>query len=214
MPSLLKKLIDSKDYQALKNALTQNPALANEGIEYDEKNASKAHPLHRLCDGVFAGTYTDEEAVQMAGLFLEYGALVDGNEVIEKRDTPLIAAASLHADKLAIFYIEKGANIKHAGTHGGTALHWAAWCGRPAVVKRLVEACADINKLCLDFTSTPLFWAVHGFVHGGKNDLDNYLQCVQILLNAGADKSIPNSGGKTVLDLLNVEDVELKELLK
>ena len=51
----------------------------------------------------------------MAKIFLEYGANVNGNELTEKQDTPLIAASSLHADQVAIFYIENGANINHAG---------------------------------------------------------------------------------------------------
>ena len=39
------------------------------------------------------------------------------------------------------------------------------------------------------------------------------LECVKILIQSGADKNIPNGDGKTVFDLLNDEDVELKEQL-
>src|ERR1700750_2791482 len=102
----MKDLIDNKDYKGIEQALINNPALANEGIPYDEVNTTKAHPLHRICDGVFNGTYSDEEAVRMAKIFLAHGANVNGNELIEKKDTPLIAAASLHADQVAILYIE------------------------------------------------------------------------------------------------------------
>jgi len=157
--------------------------------------------------------YTDEEAVKIAQLFLEFGANINGNELVEKKDTPLVAAASLNADKVAIFYIESGANINHAGCHGGTALHWAAWCGRDKVVKRLVQEGAEINKKCIDFKATPLFWAVHGLKSGDKNDMNNYVECVRILVQAGADKNIPNVDGNTAFDLLDDEDVELKELL-
>ena len=209
----IKELIDKKDYDGLKKALAQNPGLANEGIPYDEKNTTKAHPLHRICDAVFTKKYTDEEAVKIAQLFLEFGANINGNELVEKKDTPLVAAASLNADKVAIFYIESGANINHAGCHGGTALHWAAWCGRDKVVKRLVQEGAEINKKCIDFKATPLFWAVHGLKSGDKNDMNNYVECVRILVQAGADKNIPNVDGNTAFDLLDDEDVELKELL-
>ena len=213
MESLVKKLIDIKDYEGLRQALSQNPNLANEGLPYDALNTAKASPLHRICDGVFSGQYTDEEAVEMAKLFLEYGANINGNNLTGNQDTPLIAASSLHADQVAIFYIENGADINRAGCHGGTALHWAAWCGRDKVVRRLVQEGAEINKRCIDFKATPIFWAVHGLKSGDNNDLNNYLECVNILIQSGADKSIPNAEGKTVFVLLNEEDVELEELL-
>jgi hypothetical protein len=209
----MKKLIDTKDYKGIEQALSNNPDLANEGIPYDSVNTTKAHPLHRICDGVFSGNYTDEEAVKMATIFLEHGANVNGNGLTEKQDTPLTAAASLHADQVAILYIEKGANIDHAGCHGGTALHWAAWCGRDKVVNRLVQEKAEINKRCIDFRATPLFWTVHGLKSDATNNLRDYLECVKILIQSGADKNIPNGDGKTVFDLLNAEDLELKEQL-
>src|SRR6186713_879838 len=126
----LKSLISNNDRVGLRSILSKHPQLVNEGIPYHDANPAKAHPLHRICDGVFAATSTDDEAVEMAKIFLEFGADVNGGELIEKKDTPLIAAASLGADKVGLLYIEHGANINHAGCHGGTALHWAAWCGR------------------------------------------------------------------------------------
>jgi uncharacterized protein len=208
----MKKLIDHTDYIGIKQALSNNPNLANEGIPYDDVNTTKAHPLHRICDGVFSKKYTDEEAVKMAKLFMEYGANVNGDKLAEKQDTPLIAASSLHADQVAIFYLENGANIHHAGCHGGTALHWAAWCGRDKVVGRLIQEGAEINKRCIDFNATPLFWAVHGLKNRNKNN-GHHLECVKLLIQSGADKNITNSDGKTVFDLLNEEDFELKEQL-
>jgi hypothetical protein len=209
----LKMLIDNMNYEGIDQALSANEDLANAGIPYDQTNPTKAHPLHRICDGVFSGKYTDEAAVKMATLFLAHGANINGDALIEKQDTPLIAAASLHADQVALLYIDKGANINHAGCHGGTALHWAAWCGRYKVVKRLIAAGAAINKRCIDFKATPLFWAVHGLKNGGTNNLHDCVECVKILIQSGADKNIPNGDGTPVLDLLNEQDVALKELL-
>lgn len=209
----IRELINKKDLQGLRNILSQNPALANEGLPYDASNTAKAHPLHRICDGVFSGKYSDADGVEMAKIFLEYGADINGGEMVVKKDSPLVAAASLHADQLAIFYIDQGADIHHPGCHGGTALHWAAWCGRPKVVKRLLEEQLDINKLCIDFKSTPLFWAVHGLKSTDRKDLSGYLECVRILLAAGGDKSIPNADGNTVFDLIGSRNPELKILL-
>jgi uncharacterized protein len=209
----IKKLINNRDYEGLRKALSENASLANEGIPYDEVNTTKAHPLHRLCDAVFSKKITDEEAVNMAKIFLEHGAIVNGNELIEKQDTPLLAAASLNSDQVAIFYIEHGANINHPGCHGGTALHWAAWCGRDIVVKRLIQAGAEINKKCIDFKATPLFWAIHGLKNGDKNNIQGYLESVKILMLSGADKTIPNREGKSVFDLLDDENLEFKKIL-
>jgi len=211
--SNMKKFIDNKDYKGIEQALSNNPDLANEGIPYDEMNTTKAHPLHRICDGVFSEKYTDEEGVKIAKIFLDHGANINGNELVEKQDTPLLAAASLHADQVAILYIENGANIYHAGCHGGTALHWAAWCGRDKLVRRLLQEGAEINKRCIDFKATPLFWAVHGLKQGDKNDLQNHLECIKALIQSGAEKNIPNAEGKTIFDLADDEDLELKELL-
>lgn len=213
MELLISKLIAAKDYKGLKARLSQNPNLANESIAFSEENTTKAHPLHRICDGVFLGKYADEEAVEMAKIFLEYGANVNGNKLIEKEDSPLVAAASLHADNVAMLYIENGAEINHPGFHGGTALHWAAWCGRPKLVERLIHAGSEINKKCIDYKATPLFWAVHSLKQTDKNDMGGYLECVKILMQAGADKNIPNGEGKTVFDLLSDEDVELNAIL-
>lgn len=211
MASLIKKLIDSKDNVGLREALSRQPALANEGLPFDERNLAEAHPLHRLCDGVHAGRYTGEEALEMAKIFFASGARVDGNSPAERKDTPLIAAASLHADLLAIFYLENGAAISHPGSHGGTALHWAAWCGRDKVVHRLIGAGAEINRRCLDFKATPLFWAVHGWKKGEKH---NQQACIELLLQAGADKSVADAQGRTAFDLLTEEDCEIRELLQ
>src|SRR5450432_3217055 len=101
----MKKLIDSMNYEGIRRALSDNPDLANEGIPYDDVNTTKAHPLHRICDGVFSKKYTDEEAVSMAKIFLAYGAHINGDQLVEKQDTPLLAAASLNADQVAIFYV-------------------------------------------------------------------------------------------------------------
>lgn len=209
----MKKLIDLVDYEGIRNALSENPVLANKGIPFDEVNTTKAHPLHRICDGVFSGTYTDEEAASMARIFLDYGANVDGYKLEEKADTPLIAAASLHAELTGILYIERGANIHHAGSHGGTALHWAAWCGRDKLVERLIAAHADIDKRCTEFKGTPLLWAVNGYRNGGPKNRHNQLICARILLDAGANKHIPNIEGIFPAGLLDDKDREFMDLL-
>jgi uncharacterized protein len=165
----LREFIKKADYAGLSALLAQNPLLANEPIPLDD-NPAKAHPLHRICDGVFNGIYRDQEAAEMARIFLKHGARIDGDVVHEMQDTPLTAAASLRADEVALLYIDRGANIHWRGCHGGTALHWAAWCGRDRVVERLIHAKAELDKRCIDFNATPLFWAMHGYRFGGEEN--------------------------------------------
>lgn len=213
MNTPIKQLIDTTDYEGLKLILSQYPNLANEEISYDEVNTTKAHPLHRICDGVFANTYTDEQALAMAKIFVEYGSNINGNEIIVEKDTPLIAACSLYADKVALYYIEKGAELNHPGCHGGTALHWAAWCGRPEVVEKLVQAGANINQTSIQYQSTPLIWAMNALKENATKNTEPLITCINILITSGADKSIPDADGKTFVDYLNDDKSGLKDLL-
>ena len=212
MDSAIKDLIKSVDLAGIEALLSGNPKLANEEISLDD-NPVKAHPLHRLCDGVFNKTYSDAQATDMAKIFLSHGARVNGNAVADGKDTPLVAAASLHADALAFLYIEHGADIHHPGCHGGTALHWAAWCGRDELVDRLISEGASINKLCIDFKSTPLLWATHGYKSAEGDNRSHRIECVRLLLEAGADRNIPNREGVFPAQFV-AEDIDLKNLLE
>lgn len=213
MPEI-KKLIDSLDYAGLRTLLSEKPGLANEGIPFDKKNPALCHPLHRICDGVFSGTYTDDQGVEIAKIFLEHGSNVDGNGLVIKKDSPLTAAASLNADKVGLLYIDRGADIEHAGGHGGTAVHWAAWTGRDVLVDRLIKAGADIHKRCIDFVSTPLLWAVHGYKFGGGRNRYHQVECVKLLLAAGADRNTANNEGTNITDFLDTQDSALREMLR
>jgi ankyrin repeat protein len=205
--------IASQDLAGLNKLLSEKPALANAGIPYDETTATLGHPLHRLCDSVFAGVLSDEQAVAIARVFLQHGADVNGGPLVIKKDTPLIAAASLLAEKVGLLYMDHGADIHHAGTHGGTALHWAAWTGQDTLVDRLIRAGADIHKPCMDFASTPLLWAIHGYKAQNGRNIRNQVECVRLLLDAGADKHITNNEGTRLIEFLDEEDVVLKDMI-
>lgn len=207
------ELIIRTDLDGIRKALTEDPTLANREIASGDTNSELAHPLHRICDGVISGKYTDEEAESIAEVFLQHGARVDGNEVPEKKDTPLIAAASLHADRVAMLYMDHGADITHRGTHGGTALHWAAWCGRPELVSKLIEAGASVDQKCIDFKSTPLFWAIHGARENRATNHPAYIAVVRLLTAAGADRNTVNYEGTSALDLLGENDGQMKAVL-
>lgn len=210
----LKAMMMAVDLEGIRKALSDNPALANEGIPFDEENQTKAHPLHRISDGVCHHIYSDEQAAAIAAIFLESGADVNGNVQEVQKDTPLTAACSLQADQVALLLLDHGADIRHQGCHGGTALHWAAWTGRDVLVKRLIQEGADIHQRCISFTGTPLLWAVHGYKFGGEENRHHQIACVQLLLDAGADKYAPNIDNSPALDFLGPEDEEMARLVR
>ncbi len=172
-----------------------NPELVNEGLALDNSpNAKKGHPLHRICDAVFGKKITDEEAIEIAKIFLEFGADINGFQSLGDNNTPLIAAASLHAEKLGIFYIDQGADIFYASPNdGATALHWAAYCGRDKLVQKLIGKGARVDQRDSSFNGTPLDWAVHILRSGDTDNLFHQTACIKVLLNAGAELNSDDS---------------------
>jgi len=210
--------IVKNDLEGLRVALSANPALANEGIVLNidgEINPAKGHPLHRICDAVFANKISDNQAIEIAKILLEYGADINGFMSKNDLNTPLIAAASLNAEQLGLFYIEKGANVFYSPPNdGATALHWAAYCGRDQLVEKLIEKGAPINKLDNNYQSTPCGWAIHVLESGDTNNLHHQLACVKLLLKAGTDKSLLYPGSLEYLQRTAEIDPELKTLLE
>lgn len=48
----MRELMMANDLAGIRAALEKNPGLANEGLSCFDANPAKAHPLHRVCDGV------------------------------------------------------------------------------------------------------------------------------------------------------------------
>lgn len=212
----IKKLIEHKDYDGLRQLLANNPSLANEGITipFELFCRVKAHPLHRICDGVFAGKITDSEAIALAKIFLDNGADIDGDKTKDD-GTPLLAAASLHAEHTGIFYIDNGADVHHVYKgDGASALHWAAYCGRDKLVNKLIKANAAIDIPDTEHNSTPLAWALHALMTTDKVNAHNQISCIKLLLMAGAGKEKLSKEFNEYLQTIAKDDLELKELLK
>jgi ankyrin repeat protein len=214
MKHKIKTLIENKDYKLIRQLLSNNPNLANEGIPCDKKNSSKAHPLHRICDAVFAKKITDKEAIAIAKILLKFGANIDGYKINENKDTPLMAAASLRAEQLGIFYIENGANVHYADSrNGATALHWAAFCGRDKLVEKLIQGKAAIDQRDASYNATPLGWAIQPLMTKDKFNTYHQVSCIKLLLKAGANVTALNSETIQYLHVLAQDDLELKKLL-
>lgn len=212
----IKQSIENLDFKWLRNTLKNEPKLANEGITipFDIVCQIKAHPLHRLCDTVFARKMTEKQAIQFAQIFLESGADIDGYKQ-SGAGTPLLAAASLHAEQLGIFYINNGADVQH--THhndGASALHWAAFCGRDQLVNRLIEANASIDIPDNKYKSTPLGWAIQCLLSNDLINKHNQVYCIKTLLHKGASISKLNKEKENYLFSLANADPELQNLVK
>ncbi len=215
MISPIKNFIEQKDLDGLRLYLGSNPKLVNEGITipFDKVCMIKAHPLHRICDAVFAHKITDTEAVLLAQIFLDHGAHVDGDKD-KGAGTPIIAAASLRAELVGILYIDHGADIHYTYQNDGvTPLHWASFCGLDRLVNRLIEAGALVDLSDKNYQSTPLSWALHSMEMNDPKKVYNQLACIQILLRHGADINRLSPLKIDYLNQIAQDHSELKALL-
>ena len=83
--------------------------------------------------------------------------------------------------------VDAGAAVGIRGLFDETPLHWAATMGLPRLVRRLIEAGADVNAEDRKYRSSPLGWALHGWLETppeeprGRHD-----EVVRHLVAAGA----------------------------
>lgn len=204
---MIGKAIFQGDITLLKEQLKVMPELANQAIAQGEKSAYRVHPIHRVCDAVFEKKITETTALEMVRLLVTQGADVNGKKSdTTSMDSPLITASSLYCDTIAIYLIEQGADPSPRGTHGGTALHWASWTGSAEVVARLLEGEVAIDDQGDEFQSTPILWAINGWLNTKKRNHRAYPEVVAQLLEAGADPNAVNGDGKRALELISSSD--------
>lgn len=88
--------------------------------------------------------------------------------------------------------LRHGWSLAQQGPWGGTALHWGAWHGRPAVVAALL-AHPGIAPLvnCRDrqYGSSPIAWGAHGSTQGRTGAEADYLAVTEALIAAGATRA-------------------------
>ena len=92
-------------------------------------------------------------------------------------------------------FIAEGYEIDGRTEYGYTPLMLAASGGHQDIVRRLIDAGADVNAVDDRNGMTPLMWNLAA-VHSG----DVYLSISRELLRAGADVTIISKDGKTALD--------------
>ncbi len=194
----IRTLIDAGDVEALRAALTADRALALRPVRWQLHRWNESDPLHYVCDSVGNGWLTNGREGEVAATLLAAGAALEGTD---QRESPLIAAASPGAGKVAQVLLEAGANVERTSVFGARALHWAAWTGDAQTVRLLLARRPDIEARCSEFGATPLFWAVHGLSPRGPREKSDQLGAAQALLEAGARLDTSNKEGLSASDL-------------
>ncbi|MES2179157.1 MAG: ankyrin repeat domain-containing protein [Gemmatimonadota bacterium] len=104
-------------------------------------------------------------------------------------DKHTLALAAEEDNQAAVrLMIDLGWDITAEGEWGGTALHHAAWHGRPEMTRLLLSLGAPVNFRDSSFGSSPLAWAAHGSVNGRAGHDDEYCEVVELLLDAGSTR--------------------------
>jgi hypothetical protein len=155
----VKTAICNGDGEELRRTLSADPAQANALVSWGENWRILTHPLHYVSDMLFNGVLPRGKELPLIDALLEAGADVDFRKE-GKDETPLIGAASLGAEDVAIRLLDAGAQPHLRGEGGETALHWAALFGEHRLAQRLIEG-ADLELEDVRYHSTPLGWAVH-----------------------------------------------------
>ena len=191
-------LIELGNVNGIRDALESEPALANQSIRWFLKQQNESDPLHYVSDCFGNGWLINDKAGEIAEALLEYGAAIDGTD---NRESPLIASASLGAEKVSRVLVEAGAALESTSIYGSRALHWAAWVGTPSTVEILVAHNANIEARCSEFGATPLFWAVHGYGPDGPKPKKDQVGAARALIQAGASVDTANRHGVPALEL-------------
>lgn len=187
-----RSFLESGDVDNLRAALETEPVRANATIRWYLNRWNESDPLHFVSDAVGNGWLTNGREGEVAALLIEHGAAIEGGA---GRESPLIAAASLGAEKVARVLVEAGADLERTGLFGARALHWAAWTGEAGIVAQLLARKVDIEPRCTEFGATPLYWAVHGYGPKGPRTKKDQLEAARRLIGAGATIDTANKHG-------------------
>ena len=133
----------------------------------------------------------------------------DINNLSRDGNTPLIIALDDKNNFLSLSYINMGADVNLRNTRGTTPLHWAAASGMASPLQLLLDKGADKDALTFptdpwEPVSTPLHWACKAIKPN----------TAIALLTAGANLTLRDGNGESVLDLANKNPVQMFNFIK
>ncbi len=196
----LQRLIESGDVEGVNDLLTSRPELATQTVHW---RGNESDPLHYVADCVSNSGLSNGRDDELASVLLRHGAQINGSS---GRESPLVAAASLGAEKVARVLIEAGADLEATSIFGAKALHCAAWLGLTSTVDLLVRHGSAIETKCTKFGATPLFWAVQGFSRRGPKEKRDQIGAAKVLIEAGANVQTKNKDGESALERAKESD--------
>lgn len=186
----------------------------------------------------FAGAYEDMEEALISGdtpwAIQLIGRGMDVNSVDPAGNTLLIQTVQRDNMEFFEYLLSRRARINTRNRNGETALSLAAYKGKLAFVKRLVEAGADVNL----YGWPPLIYAtfnghlavveyllgkgaeVNATTANGSTALlfaarFGHIEIVQLLLRNKADPNIANERGATAIDwALKTDNTDIADLLR
>jgi hypothetical protein len=185
MTDTIRQAIETADVEALRSHVSARPALADADVSWGDGGKNVVPPLHFVCDAVFRGLATQEQALAMADVLLDAG--VDPDRAYAKSgDTFLIAAASLGAERVGERLVERGVDLTRRGLFGATALHWAAIMGLDRLTRALLGAGAALELRDSRYDCTPIEWALHGWTEGTNGRRERLPRVARVLVERGA----------------------------
>jgi hypothetical protein len=182
----VKWAIDAGDAKLLRDLLAADRTRANAPVRWGKNDCIDTHPLHYVSDAIFEGVLDRSKALALVDVLIEAGADVNFHPP-GSGETPLMGAASLGAEEVGLRLLDAGAKVDVRGQFNETPLHWAATLGLDQLVRRLIQLGADVNAQDQKYDSSPLGWALHGWMEGTSGDRrSHHEEVVRRLIAAGA----------------------------
>jgi ankyrin repeat protein len=154
--------------------------------------------------------FASKSNYEITKILLEYGAHV--NIIGHNNFTPLYFAINGKNLEIIKLLIENGANVNILVIDNISPLHISININRKDITEILINNGANINTIDIDH-KTPLYYAcskknnysyIQDIIYDFsiRNDIEKYqIETVEYLLQSGADPSIPDKNGNTVLHI-------------
>lgn len=126
-------------------------------------------------------------------------------------DRLLMACQKNDVEFVRELLVDEGVNPSHANPAGQSALHIAAWWAHVDCLLLLLERGANVHASNFLTGATPL----HGCIQSSKASLvkSRRLQCIDLLLQAGADPDAVDKLGKRPIDYLAQNDIDRSDIV-